>query len=157
MPSEPPTEIAANSDSGDQSSGEDVGADGAAESGDRDDRSYEQRVMDRLVPDIGVGDADKPDTHEADGEPQNDAEADADAELADALEEIDDDLLTAFIRIVVSIKAGILLISIGLLIIGFQGLLAVGGGFIAVGCLAFAHAAQRYWSHKQTRQQVGSG
>jgi len=70
MPSEPPTEIAANSDPGDQSSGEDVGADGAAESGDRDDRSYEQRVMDRLVPDIGVGDADKPDTHEADGEPK---------------------------------------------------------------------------------------
>ena len=157
MPSELPTEIAANSDPADQPSGENRDADGAAESGDRDDRSYEQRVMDRLVPHIDVGDADRLDSHRADGGPQTDAEADTDAELADALEEIDDDLLTAFIRIVVSIKAGILLISIGLLIIGFQGLLAVGGGFIAVGCLAFAHAVQRYWSHKQTRQRVGSG
>ena len=153
MPSEPSTEAATNGDPADEKPGDKEGADDTAEADGKDDLSYEERVVDELVPDVSVGDDTKPDTHEVDAEPQDDAEAAAEAELSDALEEIDDDLLNAFIRIVVSIKAGTLLISIGLLVIGFQGLLAIGGGLITVGCLAFGHAAQRYWNHKQTRQQ----
>ena len=154
MPSEPPTEAGSNGEPTDPAIGEpEEVADNAAESDGEDDRSYEQQVVDELVPDISVGDDANPDSHQVDAEPDNDTEADAEDGLSDALEEIDDDLLNAFIKIVVSIKAGILLISIGLLVIGFREMLALGGGLIAVGCLALARAAYRYWNHKQMRQQ----
>jgi len=158
MPSEPPTAAATNGGSTDPAATKpETAADDAVKSGGEADRSYEQRALNELVPDISVGDDDTPGSREGGADPGNDAEADAKDELSDALDEIDDDLLNAFIKIVVSIKAGILLISIGLLVIGFQGMLALGGGLIAVGCLALARAAHRYWNHKQASQQSDNG
>lgn len=114
---------------------------------DEADRSYEERVLDRLVPEVDAGNEADEATAEQAVEPE--PEADSETDFSEALEEIDDDLLNAFVGIVVSIKAGILLVSVGLLLVGFQDMLTVGGGLIAVGGLAFARAAKRYWTHGQ--------
>lgn len=154
MSSDPPEEPADSDELADPDSGHpEAVADEAPEPRGEEDRSYEERVLNELVPEVGVGD-DEPAAHEPDPEGDIEPEAEAEAELSDALEAIDDDLLNAFVGIVISIKAGILLCSIGLLVIGFLDMVTVGGGLIAVGCLAFARAAKRYWHHKQTQAQA---
>jgi len=150
-PPEAPTDTDGSATAGSGVSESDVSesdvADATASPDGDADRSYEERVLDRLVPEIDGIDADA-DTTEPDlaSEP---AET-ADHDLSNALDEVDDDLLHAFVGIVVSIKAGILLISVGLLLVGFQDMLAFGGSLIAVGCLAFARAGQRYRTHERT-------
>jgi len=115
------------------------------------DRSYEQQVLDELVPEISVGDdATNTEPDEYDAEPTEDFGINEDAGLADALGELDEELQQAFIRIVVGIKAGVLLISAGILVIGFRGMTVLGGALIAVGCLAFVRAGYRYWKYEQT-------
>ena len=157
MPSEPPPETAPDGKPTVSEPGESgTTVDGAATSGGEDDRSYEQQVQHELVPSVTVNgiNSDRP-TDEDD--PEIDADTDAEGDLSGALERIDDDLLTTFIKIVVSIKAGILLLSVGLLVIGFREMLTVGGGLIVVGCLAFARAVSRYWRHKRASQQTDAG
>lgn len=142
------TEPPAEPDDGgepDDAKPDDVKPDGAEP--DEADRSYEERVLDRLVPEVNAGNEADEATAEQAVEPE--PEADSETDFSEALEEIDDDLLNAFVGIVVSIKAGILLVSVGLLLVGFQDMLTVGGGLIAVGGLAFARAAKRYWTHGQ--------
>ena len=138
MPADPSDSAANNVDSTAAAAGD--------TDGDDDDRSYDERVLAELVPDVSGDSDDEPSI--AEGDPAVDRTEATDGELAEALDAVDDDLLDAFIKIVISIKAGILLISAGLLVIGFRGMDTVGGGLIAIGCLAFARAGQRYWAHR---------
>ena len=132
------------------------------------DRSYEQRVLDELVPEISVGTDDPTDDDDTsddsdilgmiDAEPAAETPIDEDdTGLADALDELDEELQQAFLRVVVGIKAGVLLISAGILAIGFQGMTTIGGGLIAVGVLAFAHAGYRYWAYEHAGGESHNG
>ena len=170
MSSESPDEQAETVDPADSRSAiDDAAGDTAASATDEtdDDRSYEQRVLDELVPEISVGDepadpAADPDDggilNRVDGEPATETPTDeADSGLADALDELDEELQQAFIRVVVGIKAGVLLSSAGVLAIGFQGLTLIGGGLILAGGLAFAHAGQRYWAYEHASDRSRNG
>ena len=170
MSSESPDEQAETVDPADSESAvDDAAGDTAASTVDETDhdRSYEQRVLDELVPEISVGDepadpADNPDDGDIlgriDGEPTIETPSDeGDSGLADALDELDEELQEAFIRVVVGIKAGVLLISAGILAIGFQGLTTIGGVLIAAGGLAFTHAGYRYWSYEHAGGESHNG
>ena len=170
MSSESPDEQAETVDPADSESAvDDAAGDTAASTADETDhdRSYEQRVLDELVPEISVGDeptdtAADPDDGEIleriDGEPTIETPTgEDDSGLADALDKLDEELQQAFIRVVVGIKAGVLLISAGILAIGFQGLTTIGGVLIAAGGVAFAHAGYRYWSYEHAGGESHNG
>ena len=129
------------------------------------DRSYEQRVLDELVPSVGDESSDTADNPDdggilgrTDAEPAAEPPIDEDdTGLADALDELDEELQQAFLRVVVGIKLGVLLISAGILAIGFQGMTTIGGGLIAAGGLAFAHAGYRYWAYEHAGGESHNG
>jgi hypothetical protein len=120
-----------------------------SEEADDEDRSYEERVQDELVPDIGVGDEPAQAGEELADDPTGDEDV---ASLSEALGEVDDELGNAFVGILVGVKLGVLLISAGALAIGFAGMTTLGGGLVGVGCLAFARAGQRYWAYERTHR-----
>jgi len=120
------------------------------------EQSYEEQVLDELVPEIGVGD-DIVDNEPLDGDPESIAETAPSGGLADALDDLDDDTQQAFIRIVVGIKLGVLLLSAGILAIGFQGMTTLGGGLIAISGLAFARAGYRYWAYEHASDGSHNG
>lgn len=169
MSSESPDEHAETVDPADSESAVDDAAGDTAVSAIEEadhDRSYEQRVLDELVPEISVGNesadtADNPDggiLNRVDAEPAGETPTgEADSGLADALDELDEELQQAFLRVVVGIKAGVLLSSAGILAIGFQGMTTIGGGLIAVGVLAFAHAGYRYWAYEHAGDKSHNG
>jgi len=173
---ESPDERAEPADPTDSESTVNEAAGEAEASGDdgEQDRSYEQRVLDELVPEISVGDGDPADDNgDSDGgdahddadeipgpidaEPGTETTIDEGGGLADALGELDEELQQAFLRIVVGIKVGILLISAGILAIGFQGMTTLGGGLIAVGTLAVARAGHQYWAYEQASDDSHNG
>jgi hypothetical protein len=133
-----------------------VSSDPPAESEDADeDRSYEERVQNELVPEIGIGDDETAEASEQRADdPTGDETADS---LADALNEVDDELGNAFVGILVGIKLGVILVSAGTLAVGFAGMPTLGGGLVGVGCLAFARAGQRYWAYERTRRVDSEG
>ena len=181
MSADSPDEHAETVDPADSESGVDESKGDAATTSDDEtnpDRSYEQRVLDELVPEISVGDSD-PANGDGDSGPSEDSDHDpadagsilgmidseppaettideTDSGLADALDKLDEELQQAFIRIVVGIKAGVLLISAGILAIGFQGMTTL-GGLIAVGGLAFARAGHRYWAYEHESDESHNG
>jgi len=120
------------------------------------EQSYEEQVLDELVPEIGVGD-DIVDNEPLDGDPESIAETAPGGGLADALDDLDDDTQQAFIRIVVGIKLGVLLLSAGILAIGFQEMTTLGGGLIAISGLAFARAGYRYWAYEHASDGSHNG
>ena len=119
------------------------------------EQSYEEQVLDELVPEISVGENTVDDL--LDSDPESIAKTDPDDGLGDALDELDDDTQQAFIRIVVGIKLGVLLLSAGMLAIGFQGMMTLGGGLIAISGLAFARAGYRYWAHEHASDGSHNG
>ncbi|MFB6293523.1 MAG: hypothetical protein ABEH60_04600 [Halonotius sp.] len=123
------------------------------EADDENDRSYEERVQEELVPDIGVGEPAQAGEELAD-DPTGDEDV---GSLSEALGEVDDELGNAFVGILVGVKLGVLLISAGALAIGFAGMTTLGGGLVGVGCLAFARAGQRYWAYERTRNADSEG
>ncbi|ERH06638.1 MAG: hypothetical protein J07HN4v3_02261 [Halonotius sp. J07HN4] len=120
------------------------------------EQSYEEQVLDELVPEISVGDG-TVDDEPLDSDPESIAETDLNEDIGDALDELDDDTQQAFIRIVVGIKLGVLLLSAGMLAIGFQGMITLGGGLIAISGLAFARAGYRYWAHEHASDGSHNG
>ena len=97
------------------------------------------------------------DNEPLDGDPESIAETAPSGGLADALDDLDDDTQQAFIRIVVGIKLGVLLLSAGILAIGFQGMTTLGGGLIAISGLAFARAGYRYWAYEHASDGSHNG
>ena len=66
--------------------------------------------------------------------------------------EVDPELLNRFVLSAVLIKAGIILFSAGVLVIGFRGQTGLGSAIILAGALAIVRAAQ----HSRTRHRTGS-
>jgi len=63
--------------------------------------------------------------------------------------DVDPDLLNRFVVTIVLIKAGIILVSIGMLVVGFRGHLELGGAIMLVGVLAFLRAGYNARSHRR--------
>ena len=126
-----------------------------SEEADDEDRSYEEQVQEELVPEVTVGNDQSgisgDDPASISEELREDATSGEDTpSLSEALGEVDDKLGNAFVGTLVGVKLGVLLISAGALAIGFAGMTTLGGGLVAVGCLAFARAGQRYWAYERT-------
>lgn len=66
--------------------------------------------------------------------------------------EVDPELLNRFVLSAVLIKAGIILFSAGVLVIGFRGQTGLGSAIILAGVLAIVRAAQ----HSRARNRTGS-
>ena len=156
MSAESPDERAESADPAGSEPTVDKAAGEAEASGAEAEQSYEERVLNELVPEISVGD-ETADGEPVDSDPESTTETDLDGSLADALGKLDEELQQAFIRIVVGIKLGVLLISAGILAIGFRGMITAGGGLIAVGGLAFARAGHRYWTYEHTSDDSRNG
>lgn len=140
------------------------------EEADDEDRSYEKQVQEELVPEVTIGDdqgdigdddqggIDDDDPASISEKLEEDFTSDEEAaSLSEALGEVDDELGNAFVGIVVGIKLGVILVSAGVLAGGFAGMPTFGGALVAVGCLAFARAGQRYWAYERTRKAASEG
>ena len=68
------------------------------------------------------------------------------------LSNVDPDLLNAFAVCVLLANLGILLVSVGALIVIFRGQLRIGGGLVGIGSLALLRMWQYYRSHKTDRE-----
>lgn len=133
-----------------------------SEEADDEDRSYEEQVQEELVPEVTVGNDQSGISGDGPAniseELREDATSGEDApSLSEALGEVDDELGNAFVGILVGVKLGVLLVSAGTLAIGVAGMTTLGGGLVAVGCLAFARAGQRYWAYERTRNAGSEG
>lgn len=68
------------------------------------------------------------------------------------LSDVDGDLLNTFAVCVLLTKAGVLLVSIGLLLVAFRGQLGVGGVLVLAGTFCLIRAVQHYRAYEQNRQ-----
>lgn len=68
--------------------------------------------------------------------------------LSRDLSNVDPDLLNAFAVCVLLANLGVLLVSVGALIVIFRGQLRIGGGLVGIGSLALLRMWQYYRSHK---------
>lgn len=70
---------------------------------------------------------------------------------------VDPALLNRFVVILLLVKLGVLLGSVGVLLIGFRGQLELGGGLLAAALLAFVRAAHHYRSWEGGDDADGDG
>lgn len=73
-------------------------------------------------------------------------------ELSRDLSEVDSDLLNTFAVCVLLANLGVLLISVGILLVVFRDQLQIGGGLIVVGSLTLFRVGQYYRSYKRDHE-----
>ncbi len=72
-------------------------------------------------------------------------------------EDASDELIRAFWSLVVLIDVGLLAVTLGILVVVFQGRLYLGGGLLAVGLLALARGGYRYYRFDRESFADGEG
>jgi len=73
-------------------------------------------------------------------------------ELSRDLSEVDSDLLNTFAVCVLLANLGVLLVSVGILLVVFRDQLQIGGGLVVIGSLTLFRVGQYYRSYKRDRE-----